>query len=116
MAVAASPGPAHAQTPYVPYFGKNQIRYDNFKWMTYETDHFVIYFYPEIQPHLERMAGYAESAYQHISTELKYDLGPEKVRAHPVPDQQRVPAAERDSRARRRKASAPSPSRRASGS
>ena len=79
MAVAASPSPAHAQTPYVPYFGKNQIRYDNFKWMTYETDHFVIYFYPEIQPHLERMAGYAESAYQHISTELKYDLGPEKV-------------------------------------
>ena len=79
MAVAASPSPAHAQTPYVPYFGKNQIRYDNFKWMTYETDHFVIYFYTEIQPHLERMAGYAESAYQHISTELKYDLGPEKV-------------------------------------
>ena len=78
-AMAASPGPAHAQTPYVPYFGKNQIRYDNFQWMTYETDHFVIYFYPEIQPHLERMAGYAESAYQHISTELKYDLGPEKV-------------------------------------
>ena len=63
----------------MPYFGKNQIRYDNFKWMTYETDHFIIYFYPEIQPHLERMAGYAESAYQHISTELKYDLGPEKV-------------------------------------
>jgi len=79
LAVAASPGPAHAQTPYVPYFGKNQIRYDNFQWMTYETDHFIIYFYPEIQPHLERMAGYAESAYQHISTELKYDLGPEKV-------------------------------------
>ena len=79
MMVAASSGPADAQTPYVPYFGKNQIRYDNFKWMTYETDHFVIYFYPEIQPHLERMAGYAESAYQHISTELKYDLGPEKV-------------------------------------
>ena len=78
-AMAASPGPAHAQTPYVPYFGKNQIRYDNFQWMTYKTDHFVIYYYPEIQPHLERMAGYAESAYQHISTELKYDLGPEKV-------------------------------------
>jgi len=79
VAAAALPRPAHAQTPYVPYFGKNQIRYDNFKWMTYETDHFTIYFYPEIQPHLERMAGYAESAYQHISTELKYDLGPEKV-------------------------------------
>ncbi len=63
-----------AQTPYVPYFGKNQIRYDHFKWLIYETDHFSIYYYPEIEPHLERMAGYAESAYQHISAELKHDL------------------------------------------
>jgi len=78
-AVLAAPGPAAAQTPYVPYFGKNQIRYDKFDWMTYETEHFVIYFYPEIKPHLERMAGYAESAYQHVAAELKYDL------AHKVP-------------------------------
>jgi hypothetical protein len=68
-----------AQTPYIPYFGKNQVRYDNFEWWTYETDHFTIYYYPEIEPHLERMAGYAESAYQHVSSELKYDL------AHKVP-------------------------------
>ena len=68
-----------AQTPYVPYYGKNQVRYDQFEWWTYETDHFVIYYYPEIEPHLERMAGYAESAYQHVSSELKYDL------AHKVP-------------------------------
>jgi hypothetical protein len=65
---------ASAQTPFVPYFGKNQIRYDHFQWMLYETDHFTIYYYPSIQPHLERMAGYAESAYQHISSELKHDL------------------------------------------
>jgi hypothetical protein len=68
-----------AQTPYIPYFGKNQVRYDNFEWWIYETDHFTIYYYPEIEPHLERMAGYAESAYQHVSSELKYDL------AHKVP-------------------------------
>src|SRR5687767_15773314 len=68
-----------AQTPYIPYHGKNQVRYDNFEWWTYETDHFTIYYYPEIEPHLERMAGYAESAYQHVSSELKYDL------AHKVP-------------------------------
>jgi hypothetical protein len=68
-----------AQTPYIPYYGKNQVRYDNFEWWTYETDHFIIYYYPEIEPHLERMAGYAESAYQHVSSELKYDL------AHKVP-------------------------------
>ena len=66
--------PASAQTQFAPYFGKNAIRYDNFQWHTYQTDHFEIYYYPAIEPHLERMAGYAESAYQHISAELKHDL------------------------------------------
>ncbi len=75
LAVAACLTPtASAQTQFAPYFGKNAIRYDNFKWHTYQSDHFEIYYYPEIEPHLERMAGYAESAYQHISSELKHDL------------------------------------------
>lgn len=65
---------AAAQTDFVPYFGKNQIRYDNFDWRIYTTDHFEIYYYPEIEPHLERVASYAESAYQHVSSELKHDL------------------------------------------
>jgi len=73
-ALLLSPSLASAQTPYIPYFGKNQIRYDNFKWQIYTTDHFEIYYYPEIEQHLERVAGYAESAYQHVSSELKYDL------------------------------------------
>ncbi len=68
------PSKREAQTPFVPYFGKNQIRYDNFKWQIYTTDHFEIYYYPEIEQHLERIAGYAESAYQHVSSELKHDL------------------------------------------
>ncbi|MGQ0732548.1 MAG: hypothetical protein ACT4QD_02705 [Acidobacteriota bacterium] len=67
-------GVAAAQTQFVPYYGKNQIRYDDFKWSIYTTDHFEIYYYPEIEPHLERIAGYAESAYQHVSSELKHDL------------------------------------------
>ncbi len=65
---------AGAQTQFVPYFGKNQIKYDNFNWQIYATEHFEIYYYPEIEPHLERVAGYAESAYQHVSSELKHDL------------------------------------------
>ncbi len=73
-ALVLAPYLASAQTPYIPYFGKNQIRYDNFQWQIYTTDHFEIYYYPEIEQHLERVAGYAESAYQHISSELKYDL------------------------------------------
>jgi len=73
-AAIVAPAAAEAQTGYVPYFGKNQIRYDNFNWHTYQTEHFEIYYYPEIEPHLERIAGYAESAYQHVSSELKHDL------------------------------------------
>ena len=100
---------AVAQTPYVPYFGKNQIRYDNFRWHIYTTDHFEIYYYPEIEQHLERVAGYAESAYQQVSADLKHDL------AFKIPlilfktssefQQQNVIPA------RRRKAWAPLPSR-----
>ncbi len=66
--------PALAQTPFVPYFGKNEVRYDSFKWQIYTTDHFDIYYYPETEQHLERIAGYAESAYQKLSSELKHDL------------------------------------------
>ncbi len=72
-ALAAAPT-AEAQTGYIPYYGKNAIRYDKFEWHIYQTDHFEIYYYPEIEEHLERIAGYAESAYQHVSAELKHDL------------------------------------------
>jgi hypothetical protein len=65
---------ATAQTSMVPYFGKNRIHYDTFEWQIYTTDHFEIFYYPAIQQHLERIASYAESAYQQISADLKHDL------------------------------------------
>src|SRR5436190_1946462 len=74
LALPGFVGRASAQTPFVPYFGKNNIHYDRFDWHIYTTDHFEIYYYPEIQRHLERVAGYAESAYQHVSSDLKHDL------------------------------------------
>lgn len=66
--------PAAAQYQMVPYYGKNNIHYDNFDWHIYTTDHFEIYYYSDIQQHLERIAGYAESAYQQVSADLKHDL------------------------------------------
>src|SRR6266851_3700642 len=65
---------ASAQTPFVPYYNKNRIKYNHFNWHTYTTDHFEIYYYPEIEQHLERVASYAESAYQTVSADLKHDL------------------------------------------
>ena len=72
--LVAHAGNAAGQTPFVPYFGKNRIHYDSFEWHIYTTDHFEIYYYPELEQHLPRIAGYAESAYQQISADLKHDL------------------------------------------
>ena len=74
LTVVSAAGEAAAQTPYVPYYGKNLVRYDRFDWQIYKSEHFEIYYYPAIDRHLERVAGYAESAYQQISAELKHDL------------------------------------------
>ena len=72
--VGLAAGEASAQSQFVPYYGKNRIKYDTFDWHIYTTDHFEIYYYPEIEPQLERVASYAESAYQQISADLKHDL------------------------------------------
>ena len=72
--IVASAGALNAQSTFAPYYGKNQIHYDKFDWHIYKTDHFEIYYYPEIEQHLQRVASYAESAYQHVSSDLRHDL------------------------------------------
>ena len=67
-------GLAAAQTPFYPYYNKNNVHYDRFDWHIYTTDHFEIYYYPELEHHLERVTSYAESAYQKVSSDLKHDL------------------------------------------
>ena len=75
LALACAAGAqVRAQTDFVPYWGKNRVKYDKFDWHIYTTDHFEIYYYPELEEHLERIAGYAESAYQEISAKLRHDL------------------------------------------
>ena len=109
LVIAVTAFDAAAQTPYVPYYGKNKIRYDNFEWHIYTTDHFEIYYYPEIKQHLERITSYAESAYQQVSADLKHDL------AFKVPlviyKTQANSSSRTSSRPSCRKASSPSPSR-----
>lgn len=65
-------GYVHAQI--VPYYGKNNVKYDTFDWKTYTTQHFDIYFYPQSQAHLQRVASMAESAYDKISADLQHDV------------------------------------------
>ena len=37
--------PAGAQ--FIPYFGKNKVKYDDFAWRIYKSPHFEVYYYPE---------------------------------------------------------------------
>ena len=63
-----------AQAQLVPYYGKNNVKYDTFDWKTYKTAHFEIFFYPESAAHLQRVASMAESAYDKISADLQHDI------------------------------------------
>ena len=88
---------AVAQTPYVPYFGKNQIRYDNFRWHIYTTDHFRDLLLPR-----DRTASRAGGRIcrKRVSAGQRRSEARPRVQdsADPLQDQQRVPAAERHSR------------------
>ena len=64
----------NAQAQFFPFYGKNRVKYDKFDWHIYKTDHFEIYYYPELEEHLERVTSYAESAYQQISANLQHEL------------------------------------------
>ena len=72
--VSLIPAEMSAQASFIPYHGKNRVKYDKFDWHIYTTDHFEIYYYTELEEHLERVASYAESAYQQISADLRHDL------------------------------------------
>jgi len=65
---------APAQAQFFPYYGKNKVKYDNFAWRIYKSPHFEIFYYPEFEQHLERLASYAESGYQKISSDLKHEI------------------------------------------
>ena len=69
--------PASAQ--FIPYYGKNKVKYDNFAWRVYKSPHFEVYYYPEFEQHLARLVSYLESAYLKLSTGLKHEL------SRPVP-------------------------------
>ncbi len=53
------------------YFGRNKVQYDNFDWHILETEHFDIYYYPEMKDLAEVGASYAEAAYTRLM--VKYN-------------------------------------------
>ena len=68
LALAATLAPAQAQ------FGKNKIAREHFDWQVYHSPHFDVHYYPSIEPFLEEIVSYAESAYVKISHDLDHEL------------------------------------------
>jgi hypothetical protein len=70
--MAAAAAPVAAQ--YYSGFGKNKVQYRDFDWKIYRSPHFDIYYYEEEEHLLEKVASFAESAYDHLSREFDYQI------------------------------------------
>ena len=60
------------------YFGQNQVQYDTFRWQILETEHFLIYFYPEERTAVTDAARMAERAYARLSRILDHQFREKK--------------------------------------
>jgi hypothetical protein len=54
--------------------GAQNITYSSFDWHVYHSPHFDLHYYPEIEPFLEELVSYVESAYLELSRELDHEL------------------------------------------
>ena len=66
--------PAAGFAQYETQFEQNKIVYDVFDWKTYRSTHFTIYFYSKERASLQKVASYAESAYDDISRQLNFQI------------------------------------------
>jgi len=56
------------------YFGRNKIQYTEFDWQIMETDHFDIYYYPEMEDIAEKGAFYAEESFSFLETKFNHTV------------------------------------------
>jgi Tol biopolymer transport system component len=55
-------------------FGRNKVQYNEFNWHTLSTEHFKIYYYPEMKELAEIGAAYAEESYRIHQQNFNYSL------------------------------------------
>lgn len=56
------------------YFGRNKVQYTDFEWHVLKTEHFDIYYYPEMKDLAERGAFFAEEVYKHLEVKFNHSL------------------------------------------
>ena len=64
--------PASAQ--YNFHFGRNKIQYEDFDWNVLKTEHFDVYFYPEMQAIAEHGAAFAEESYAELQNRFNFSV------------------------------------------
>ncbi len=74
VAGALSPARLDAQS----YFGQNQVQYDRFKWSVWETEHFLVHYYPEERVAAMDAARMAERSYARLSRLLNHQFREKK--------------------------------------
>jgi Tol biopolymer transport system component len=72
--VTVAAAPAAAQS----YFGQNQVQYDQFDWRVLETEHFLVYYYPEERVASMDAARMAERSYARLSRILDHQFREKK--------------------------------------
>ena len=54
------------------YFGRNKVQYTEFQWRILKTEHFDIYYYPEMEELAERGAHFAEESYADLENKFNF--------------------------------------------
>lgn len=65
---------AHDASAQFFYFGRNKVQYTDFEWHVLKTDHFDIYYYPEMKDLAERGAYFAEESYKILELKFNHSL------------------------------------------
>ncbi len=56
------------------YFGRNKVQYTHFDWHILKTEHFDIYYYPEMEELAEKGAFYAEESFRYLQNKFNFYL------------------------------------------
>lgn len=64
----------HAEAQFGYHFGRNKVQYERFDWHILETEHFDIYYYPEMEELAEYGAQFAENIYDELEDRFAWSL------------------------------------------
>ena len=56
------------------YFGRNKVQYTDFEWQVLRTEHFDIYYYPEMKNLAEQGAFFAEESYKLLQSRFNHSV------------------------------------------